>query len=267
MQPPKICPGCRLPVRGQCPRCDQGGRRRVVAGPRSRQGYTRRERIRRADAVRAHVEQHGWVCPGWQRDPHPAENLTADHIVPTGLGGEQSGELRVLCRSCNSARGSSMADKRAPGLEVVLVAGPPCAGKNRYISEYADHDDLVLDLDALSEAMSLAGTYEFIEAHLPIVTEARDAALERLLLGNHKVRRCWVISTAPERKRRAYYRQRYGARSVVLWWPEETCLLRAMNERPPQWQEYVRRWFDRYEPDPADEVLRSWQAAEEERTR
>ncbi|MFD4258225.1 hypothetical protein ACFWR9_11490 [Streptomyces sp. NPDC058534] len=234
-----------------------------MAGPRARQGYTRRERIRRADAVRAHVEQFGWVCPGWQRDSHPAENLTADHVVAVGAGGREDGELRVLCRACNSTRGSSMADTRSPGLEIVLVAGPPCAGKNRYISEHADPDDLILDLDALSEAMSLAGTYEFIDAHLPIVTEARDAALERLLLGNHQVRRCWIISTAPERKRRAYYRDRYGARSVVLWWSEETCLLRAMNERPPQWQEYVRRWFDRYEQDPADEVLRSWQAAGE----
>jgi predicted kinase len=235
-----------------------------VAGPRSRNGYTRQERLRRADAVRAHVEQHGWTCPGWEREPHPAENLTADHIVPTGLGGAQGGELRVLCRSCNSARGSSMASEtRVPGLEVVLVAGPPCAGKNRYISEHADPEDLVLDLDALSEAMSLAGTYEFIPAHLPIVTEARDAALERLLLGGHQVCRCWVISTAPERKRREHFRRRYGARSVVLWWPEETCLLRAMSERPPQWQQYVRNWFDRYEPDPEDEVLRSWQAAGE----
>ncbi|WP_426568107.1 hypothetical protein [Streptomyces canus] len=147
------------------------------------------------------------------------------------------------------------------GLEVVLVAGPACSGKNRYVSEHADPEDLVLDLDALHAAMSLAAPRVHIPAHLPIVTEARDAALERLLLGGHQVRRCWVISTAPERKRRAYYRQRYGARSVVLWWPEETCLLRAMRERPPQWQEYVRRWFDRYEPDPEDEVLRSWRTA------
>lgn len=233
----------------------------MVSGPRSRQGYTRRERIRRADAVRAHVELNGWVCPGWQREAHPAENLTADHVVPVAQGGPQGGELRVLCRSCNSTRGSSMAETRVAGLDVVLVAGPACSGKNRYVTEHASPEDLVLDLDALHEAMSLAGTYEWVPSHLPIVTEARDAALERLLLGGHQVRRCWVISTAPERRLRAHYRNRYGARSLVLWWPEETCMLRAMRERPERWQGYVRNWFDRYEPDPADEVLRSWKAA------
>ncbi|MER6977211.1 hypothetical protein [Streptomyces carpinensis] len=112
-------------------------------------------------------------------------------------------------------------------------------------------------------AMSLAGDREWIDALVPVVTEARDAALERLLPGGHQVRRCWVISTAPARKKREHYRLRYGARSVLLWWPEETCRLRAMRERPPAWQQYARNSFDRYEPDPADEVLPSWKVAGE----
>src|SRR3546814_18401395 len=113
--------------------------------------------------------------------------------------------------------------------------------------------------------MSLTGRYEHIAAHVPVVGEARDAALERLLLGGHQVRRCWVISTAPLRKTRAHYRRRYGARVVVLMPSEETCLLRAMRERPKAWQGYVRKRFDPYEPDPKDTVLRSWQAAGEGR--
>jgi hypothetical protein len=63
-----------------------------------------------------------------------------------------------------------------------------------------------------------------------------------------------------QRARREHYRRRYGAREVVLCWPEETCLLRAMRERPPEWRQYVRQWFDRYEPDPKNTVLRNWQA-------
>jgi hypothetical protein len=33
-----------------------------------------------------------------------------------------------------------------------------------------------------------------------------------------------------------------------------------MRERPPEWRQYVRQWFDRYEPDPKNTVLRNWQA-------
>lgn len=257
MIPPKICPGCRVPVRGQCPRCEKGDRpSRIPAGRRSRPTYTRRERTRRADVVRAWVAQNGLLCPGYERPPHPAGDLTADHVVPEALGGAPDGPLRVLCRSCNSARGASMSELRAPGLEVVLVAGPACSGKTRFVREHADPEDLVLDFDSLAEAMSLAGRYEHVSSHVPLVAEARDSVLDRLLLGGLQVRRCWVISTAPKRQTRRHYRDRYGARVVVLVPSEETCLLRAMRERPAGWQRYVREWFDTYEPDAGDEVIR-----------
>lgn len=255
MIPPKICPGCRTPVRGQCPRCEQRTKA-PQASQRSRSGYTRRERTRRADTVRAWVAQNGLMCPGYERSAHPADDLTADHVVPEAVGGAPDGQLRVLCRSCNSSRGASMAELRAPGLEVVLVAGPACSGKTRYVAEHAGPDDLVLDFDSLAEAMSLAGRYEHVSSHVPLVAEARDAVLDRLLLGGHSVRRCWVISTAAKRRTRRHYRDRYGARVVVLVPSEETCLLRAMRERPAAWQQYVREWFDAYESDPADEVIR-----------
>ncbi|MBA2560048.1 MAG: HNH endonuclease [Propionibacteriales bacterium] len=67
---------------------------------------TWRERKRRALVVRMWRADHGDVCPGWQRPEHPATDLTADHAVAVGAGGEQSGYLQVLCRSCNSAKGA-----------------------------------------------------------------------------------------------------------------------------------------------------------------
>lgn len=67
---------------------------------------TRAEVKRRSDLVGTWIRTHGPVCPGWGRPLHTvaASNLTADHIVPVSMGG-MNGALRVLCRSCNSARG------------------------------------------------------------------------------------------------------------------------------------------------------------------
>ena len=52
----------------------------------------------------AWVARHGWICPGWKRAPHPSRDLTLDHVIPVVEGGQFSGPVRVLCRSCNSAR-------------------------------------------------------------------------------------------------------------------------------------------------------------------
>ncbi|MYE70854.1 MAG: HNH endonuclease [Gemmatimonadetes bacterium] len=63
------------------------------------------DRYWRKKAVAAWVEENGEICPGWGRVPHPSGDLTADHIVPRSQGGE-GGAVQVLCRSCNSRRGT-----------------------------------------------------------------------------------------------------------------------------------------------------------------
>ena len=59
------------------------------------------------EAVRAWLNQYGPICPGYQRDPHEVipSDLTADHVTPAVRGGI-GGQLRILCRSCNSKRGA-----------------------------------------------------------------------------------------------------------------------------------------------------------------
>lgn len=62
------------------------------------------ERIRRHRFVDAHRARYGNVCPGFGRPPHPAADLTADHIREVSRGGSPIGPLQVLCRSCNSRK-------------------------------------------------------------------------------------------------------------------------------------------------------------------
>lgn len=95
------CPTCGRPRRGDhCTGC--GWTRKSP----STKGVTWRERQRRAEAVRQHRETYGDWCPGWMRPGHPATDLTADHLAPVAAGGGQGGQLRVLCRPCNSSRGA-----------------------------------------------------------------------------------------------------------------------------------------------------------------
>lgn len=254
---PRICPGCRKPVRGKCLSCNAS---RSPDAPKrtqaKRAGYGRREMDRRHDTVRAWVQRNGWVCPGWRRDTHPAKDLTADHVDPIGLGGPQDGALEVLCRSCNSAKQASLPPPAVPGLTLTLVAGPPCGGKSTYVRTHAAVSDLIVDYDALAIALQPAGaTHQHIEAHKHFIWEARDAILERLRLGGHGVRTAWVIASAPKRADRDRYRNRYGAQVVMVWSPEEVCLRRSLGERPEDWFGHVRGWFASYERDDRDLVV------------
>jgi len=75
------------------------------------------ERQRRARAVRQWREVYGDWCPGWRRTPHAvvAPNvLTADHVLPVGVGGDPRGPLGILCRSCNGRKSATVDPPAGP---------------------------------------------------------------------------------------------------------------------------------------------------------
>jgi 5-methylcytosine-specific restriction protein A len=105
---PRPCLDCRrLTSSGpRCADCERPRARQTQQRKRAVRPYTTAEKRRRAAAVAEWVSTHGQWCPGWQREAHPSSDLVADHIAAVAAGGPESGPLRVLCRSCNSARGA-----------------------------------------------------------------------------------------------------------------------------------------------------------------
>jgi 5-methylcytosine-specific restriction enzyme A len=108
--PPRPCLGCgvRIPSGSRCTDCARATQR----AKRQKRPYvsTATEIRRRAAAVDQWRQQYGDWCPGWeQREPHAVvwpNRLTADHVVPVAIGGDEHGALTVRCKSCNSARGA-----------------------------------------------------------------------------------------------------------------------------------------------------------------
>jgi len=93
-KPPAPCPNCRRLG------CNNPGHHRGKGSTFK----TWAQIQRRAQTVQAWRTNHGDTCPGWQRDPHPATDLTADHLQPVAAGGTETGPLSVLCRSCNGRK-------------------------------------------------------------------------------------------------------------------------------------------------------------------
>jgi 5-methylcytosine-specific restriction enzyme A len=104
----KLCAEAYCPQPTTRTRCAEHERQaeRVKAARRPTM-RTYAETKRRAEAVAVHVAAYGWWCPGWgDQPPHPSRDLTADHAVAVAAGGPEDGPLRVLCRPCNSRRGT-----------------------------------------------------------------------------------------------------------------------------------------------------------------
>jgi 5-methylcytosine-specific restriction enzyme A len=101
---PAACLGCGQQTRNgsYCRSCAP-----AVEARRHNPAYDSPEwRRHRATAIAAHVRENGWICPGYNRPPHPSRDLTVDHPVALANGGAViQAAAPILCRSCNSRKG------------------------------------------------------------------------------------------------------------------------------------------------------------------
>lgn len=97
---------------------------------------------------------------------------------------------------------------------ITVVCGPPCAGKTSYVNAHAEPGDLVVDFDALAQALGSPSPWD----HPPAIAAAAHAAYRAVLRelpelvdeGN-----VWVVQARMTPGSR-YGWQRRGARIVEL---------------------------------------------------
>lgn len=91
---------------GKCDVCRSKTNRHRHRTTPTKRARTSKVAEHRRTAVREWRAEHGDWCPGWNKPGHRATDLTADDPTPIAHGGDPMQTLRVLCRSCNSARGA-----------------------------------------------------------------------------------------------------------------------------------------------------------------
>lgn len=117
-----------------------------------------------------------------------------------------------------------------PSCRVMLVCGPPAAGKTTHVRAYAKPDDLIIDLDAIADDYGV-GRVRADDVLLSLLHKRNDrlAALAR----EPAERVAWVIVSAPTHKLRQWWCSALGvqANDVVLLVPPRSELhRRAMND-------------------------------------
>jgi len=107
----RVCLNCPAVIAAgsRCSRC-QSIYERDVRGSAAQRGYDSEWRKLVAEVLAEWRAVHGDLCPGLpgRIPPHPATDLTGDHIIAIADGGPvlpgRAG-VGVLCTRCNSAKG------------------------------------------------------------------------------------------------------------------------------------------------------------------
>ncbi len=180
------------------------------------------------------------------------------------------------CASCaaklnraTKAQGSTVAprghDPRWQGksmAQVVLVAGPPGAGKTHYVSQRMKAGDVVVDVDAILAALTGRPWYEHTPQQLWLALDVRDFLFDRLRHPTD-LYTAWVITSEARASERERLAAQCGAsKTIMLLEPAHVCLYRIGHdgrraEALPHWREIVTRWWSEYEPVDGEVVVTS----------
>lgn len=187
--------------------------------------------------------------------------VDVDHIVPhnddPALQYDES-NLQTLCKRHHFDKTSTENGGRArasllprfiekPVKHLIVVCGPPAAGKTTHVLEHAQPGDLVLDQDELALEIEGEPYWSLTEAAKDRILRARNSRLADFCKGATAHPRCWLIATASSFKQRRFWAD-LGADLVVIHPGVDECLARIDSEtrRPehvkPSLRDAVRRW-------------------------
>ena len=166
--------------------------------------------------------------------------------------------LQALCVRCHNTiepRSTLMNDVVRPTLplptcRVMLVCGPPGAGKNTYVAKHATPEDTVIDYDAIAQERGYLRDVPFDQVRIILQERNRRLATLSTKPANHVA---WVIITAASNKLRQWWCAALGVKpdDLVLLVPNQNEIKRRIAADPTrkhvlsQQNKIVKQWFAR----------------------
>lgn len=130
--------------------------------------------------------------------------------------------------------------------KVYLVHGAPCSGKTSFVRDIANKDDLILDIDAIWQMISVNDRYIKPNRLKQNVFQIRDCILDQIKTRNGSWRAAYVIGGYPLLLERQRLATMLGAELIHIDTPKEECLART-EERPGDWKQYIEDYFFMYQ--------------------
>lgn len=138
--------------------------------------------------------------------------------------------------------------------EVYIVYGSPCSGKNSWVNSVARKDDLVVDMDALYNAVNpINGLYNKPERLYSVVKTLYDKLLDNIFMRYGKWQNAYIITTECLPAQLDRMSDKYGAKLVHIDTDKLTCISNLTKDGlkyryKENWLKYIDDYWNKYIP-------------------
>ena len=205
------------------------------------------------DVARMYLDSNPWCKAERCREPA----TQCDHIIPLADGGlNDSSNYQGLCASCH---GRKTARECNSTTTLMILYGPPGAGKTTYAKQHMKRGELLIDFESIQSAITGLAVHDHDDKSVGFVIAARSAMLDALDTGHQNIHRVWLPTTSSNDVDR--WRGR-GQRSRVIVF--EASASRCMSQikrdssrhySPGYWEPLIDTWWAEYDRRPGYEVL------------
>lgn len=141
---------------------------------------------------------------------------------------------------------------------LILVTGPPAAGKSTWVRQNAKSGDITIDYDAIAAVLTpLEEGSRVYPKHVTAVTQAARRAAIDTALEYRDTTDVYVIHSTPSEKMVKFY-QRLGAKIVTVDPGREVVMSRCKTQRPWQMRRVANRWYDEKSGPVIESVAMPW---------
>lgn len=132
---------------------------------------------------------------------------------------------------------------------IIIVWGPPAAGKSTYIREHATEEDVIVDLDKIKQAICVFPKSEAPDQLLQTCLLLKETLINEIKNNRVYAKTAYIAEGLPREKDRKKYLD-MGVKMVGIIPPKEECIKRAMldDERINKNHQIqiIEKWFSIY---------------------
>ena len=152
--------------------------------------------------------------------------------------------IEIICHDCHNKEHRRFGNKK----NVYIVYGSPLSGKTTLVRELMQYGDIVLDMDALWQAVTLQDEYINPSNVKFNVFKMRDDLLDQIKTRYGNWYDAYIIMGLPDKYERERLVQSLGAELIYCESTKQECIDRLDKaNRSREWLTYINDWWDRYE--------------------